>query len=307
MPDEVRTAETVVTSETLAEFQQKRLDLAAPEAKAEPAAQPVEAQAPEQPGASPAEPAAEAKPEVEKEKPPKELNKLEKRFHELTTARRDAEAREAEALRKAEAAEARAREIEQKYNPPKTPEGQKPQPSEYATLEEFTEALEKYTREQTEKELNEKNSAQRNKEESERRLLAFNEAEAKNKASIADYDEVIAASETKVSNELRDAIMDSDVGYLLRYHLAKNPTEADRLNKLTVGGMLREVGKLEVRLTQPAPKSQAAEVVEISRAPAPISPLKGANAPVDLPINAKGEWTGSLSEYKAARAAGKIK
>ena len=77
--------------------------------------------------------------------------------------------------------------------------------------------------------------------------------------------------------------------------------------------MLRELGRLEAKLmgsaVSPPAKSQekASTVAEISRAPSPISPLRGANAPIATKIDAKGEFYGTYEEYKAARKAGKIK
>lgn len=48
---------------------------------------------------------------------------------------------------------------------------------------------------------------------------------------------------------LYEAIMDSDMGEKLVYHLAKHPAEAERIQKLSVYGQLRELGKLEDKLS----------------------------------------------------------
>ena len=71
--------------------------------------------------------------------------------------------------------------------------------------------------------------------------------------------------------------------------------------------MYREVGKIEAKLEKP--KAEEKEVEEeriVSKAKPPITPLKGAAAPAEPPINGKGEFTGSYKEWKAGRKAGKI-
>ena len=48
---------------------------------------------------------------------------------------------------------------------------------------------------------------------------------------------------------LYEAIMDSEMGEKLVYHLAKHPSEAERINKLGPLAQVRELGKLEDRLS----------------------------------------------------------
>jgi len=68
-----------------------------------------------------------------------------------------------------------------------------------------------------------------------------------------DFDAVInEAAEDGViplKGALFEAIMDSEMGEKLAYYLAKHPAEAERIQKLTVYGQLRELGKLEDKLS----------------------------------------------------------
>lgn len=90
--------------------------------------------------------------------------------------------------------------------------------------------------------------------------------EAEAKATIADYDAVVPTSTVPVKPHVVDALMDSEAGPALVYHLAKNPAVAERLNGMSPLRAAIELGRLETTLTAPAVKAP-------SNAPAPISPL----------------------------------
>lgn len=112
------------------------------------------------------------------------------------------------------------------------------------------------------------------------------------KAKIADFDEVAHSPDVQVSIPMAAAILQSENGPLLQYHLGKNPQEAQRIRALAPPLQLLELGKLEARLTAPpAPKPA------VSAAPAPIKPLTGAQAPQKSPEDM------SMDEYAAYRRA----
>jgi hypothetical protein len=71
------------------------------------------------------------------------------------------------------------------------------------------------------------------------------------KAKTPDYEHARDTSDVKVSDEVRDAILESEMGPQIIYHFAKHPEDAERINTLTVGGALRELGRLEARLAKP--------------------------------------------------------
>lgn len=58
---------------------------------------------------------------------------------------------------------------------------------------------------------------------------------------------------------MNQAIVESDLGPDLAYHLAKNPAEARRIAALSPISQVREIGRLEARLSEPsAPKAKTA-------------------------------------------------
>lgn len=100
---------------------------------------------------------------------------------------------------------------------------------------------------------------------------------------IPDFVDVVGKSEVPMSPALQDALMDSERGPELVYHLAKNPAEAERLNGLSVRQMDREIGRLESTLgAKSAPPPPAARTTS---APAPIKPGSQASAPANTDPN----------------------
>ena len=317
MPEEARQAETIVTSENLLEFQTKLLDASLPavEVEAEEAEKKVEAKPEEK---------KEEKPEVvkdekddEKDEEVKQVRKgnpkIEKRFSELTEARKSAEAKANAERERAEAAERKAAELEAKYNPPKKVEdlGPEPQPGQFSDVSEYSKALKEWTSESTKIEVVREQQEKSAKEQHERVISTWKERLAAAQKELPDFADKIAAAQVKVSDQVRDALLESEVGPKILYHFAEHPEEAERIGRLTVGGALRELGKLEARLekepAKPEPKSPvSAAVAEVSKAPPPIAPLKGGK-PVETRVDSQGVYHGTYAQYKRDRAAGKIK
>lgn len=89
-----------------------------------------------------------------------------------------------------------------------------------------------------------------------------------------DYFEIIEdAQDLIIAPETAYIIQQSEIGPRIALHLAENPEEADKLNRLDATRRIYELGKLESKLTA-QPKKQA-EVKKISTAPAPLTPVKG--------------------------------
>jgi len=111
-----------------------------------------------------------------------------------------------------------------------------------------------------------------------------------------DYDEVIAdAGDIPISNAACDAILGSDLGVELRYHLAKNPQEAARLNLIRNPVDLgRAMGQLEAKIL--AAKQQPKQPPRVPSAPPPIKPVgtSGGTVEVDESKMTDAEYMASL-------------
>lgn len=307
----------VLTSENSGAFYERELNLAP-----EPVAAPAKPET-----AKPGEPAVESVQAVAVE-PPDEANdkqipdpdarqKVNLRFSELTEKRKAAEAEaetakaEAKAERDARAlAERRAAELQAKYEPPKPDElGPKPTREQFSDPATFETALEDYIVEKTTRERDQR-EAQAKVEQ------AWTARQTAAKAELPDYETVLEASANLVvSNEVRDAILESDVGPKILYHLAKNPELVSDLAKKSRAGALLMIGRLDAQFAKASaepvgskePVKPVVAASEPSRAPAPIIPLRGVSAPVESPIGPDGVFHGSPAEWRALRKAGKIR
>lgn len=267
----------------------------------------------------------EAKEEPKPEAAKKNKKGIDARFSEVTAARKKAEelaeqnAATARQEREArEAVERQLAELKAKYEPPKAELGPKPEVAQFTEPAEFAKALEDWLTEKTQREVAARDAEAKEKAAQEATAKAWNERQMAARTEIPDYDSKIAQSTVSVSDVVRDAILESEQGPRILYHLAEHPDVADRLKAMQDRSALREIGRLEVLVTKEEKKEKAPEEkveakvelksFEISKAPPPITPLRGLNAPAqDVPRNANGEFVGSYEKWKELRRAGKIK
>lgn len=244
------------------------------------------------------------------------LHKKEEEVNSAAQAKIEAAAAEAREAKEAlEAERKRATELKAKYEPdPPADLGPEPDPAKYGPdeMDKFRKDLKEWTAETTKREIAAENAKVEQAKQQEIRAKTWKERVSAATTEIPDYAEKInAATDVKLSDQARDAIFESDAGPKLLYHFATHPEAAEALGKLTVGGMLREIGRLEEKLGGPAkPETKSAptaKVAEISKAPAPITPLKAGNSASGLKVDSKGEWIGSYEEFKAADLAGKFR
>jgi hypothetical protein len=219
---------------------------------------------------------------------------------------------EAKAERESKAAlEARIKELTDKYEPPK-PDIQDPEPlpTQFNDVNEYAKALKEWTADNTRREEAQKQVDARAQAEHEQTIKDWNKRQEDIKKTIPDYAEKTAASENiKVSDQMQAAILESEVGPQILYHLAENPDMADKLGQMSVPRMLREFGKLEASFSgKDVTPPKSASIAEISRAPAPITPLKNASNPV-VRLSGSDDVPASMTyeDWKKQRMAGKIK
>ena len=292
----------VLTSENAAEFYANRLGLAESPAETEAVEETPEPVAEEE-QSEPKEAEKEANQEGERKQNPK----LEKRFSEITKQREEAR-QEAQRERQARVdLEQRLAALEQQRQPQQQSYiDQEPQPSQFADAFEYAKALAEFS---TEKALAERDRqvAQAREQEAQQKIIqSWAQKVQDAKAELPDFDDLVAASDVVVNNAVRDAILESDVGPRILYHLAENNDLAKKIASLSPNAALREIGKLEARFEVKPETKQTAPVVR-SKAPAPIQPIRGGQGQPDVPMSANGEWHGSYQAWKLARKAGKIR
>jgi hypothetical protein len=126
------------------------------------------------------------------------------------------------------------------------------------------------------------------------------------KAELPDYEEMVASSTVAVSDAVRDAIIESDVGPRILYELASDDELAEKLTTMSIPSALKLIGKLEAQFekTEAPAKAEKKTVAAKSNAPEPIKPLRSTGGIADVAID--GEKL-SFQQWKAGRLAGKIR
>ena len=185
---------------------------------------------------------------------------LQKRIAKVSRqAERDAVAREQRIQQ--EVAERFAKSQPQ----PVAPSGE-PKPQQFQDYESYIAALTDFKVEQRMNGFRQESEAQQQaraqREQAETVQQKFSAASKK----YDDFIEVVTSPDVPISIPMRDAIADSEHGGEVAYYLGNHIDEADRISRLSPVQQVREILKLETKLTVvPAP----------TKTPPPIVPNKG--------------------------------
>ena len=290
---------TVVTSENLAEFNAKRMGLAdSKPSEAAPSAEPHEV---DNEQSEPVEASEEATATEDRKRNPK----LEIRFEKITKQREEAreEARKEREAR--ESLEAKVKELESRNQPQKVEAAEEPRPEQFTDMYEYAKALTDYKVDQRLGEEKQKEAQAKVEAQRQQVINTWAKRVESAKAEMPDFEAMVGSADVVVSNEVRDAIFESEVGPQVLYHLAENPEIAEKLQGMTVTSALRTIGKLEAQFEKAEPQTKP--VVGKSKAPAPINPIRSAANGRDVNLTTDGQFHGSYQAWKAARLAGRIR
>jgi hypothetical protein len=284
----------VLTSENSAEFYANKLGLAEESKVVAEESEPTEVIQQSEPEV------VENEEKVTEEPKPK----VKMRFDEVTKQRDLAK-------QEAEQAKMRAQELEQELKAiksqaaPKQEQSrdEKPRPDQFTDAFEYAEALADWSAENAVMRARQEDVEKKLQEERSKVIDNWNKKLEATKSELPDYDDMVASADVMVSNEVRDAILESDVGPRILYHLAENPEIAEKISKASLITALREIGKLEARFEKTEPK-EVKTVAQKSKAPAPISPIK-AGSSEQVIITDTDKMT--YAQYKAMRQAKRIR
>jgi hypothetical protein len=181
---------------------------------------------------------------------------------------------------------------------PKQPEPQRPNPESFKTTEEYLESLADWKAEQKVTEALSKRDEAAKKSEATKQIeavvTAFTQKEEAIREKHADYDAVVRDPDLPITDAMARTIQESDNGPELAYFLGKNPGEAARIAKLSPFLQAKELGRLEAKLPQEAPK-------KTSSAPEPITPVNARGSqPVYDTTDPRSTKQMSTSEWIAA-------
>ena len=305
MANEERVAETVLDSSNATTFYAERLGLADQEPQAE--AEFVKKDSEPDQGQEQSEP--EAKEEAKKQDPEKSKDKLNKRFDKVTQRAKQAEAEAQELREKLKSYEARVNPQQQQEQTPVKVEG-KPQASQFNDAFEYAEALAEWSAENALKQRDAQEAQRKAQEAEAKKAETWNKKLEKAKEELPDFDRIVQSSDIVVSDEIKKAILESDVGPQVLYALASDEDFARKLTEMDSVKALKEIGKLEAKFEAKAEKPKAEKVKAIvsgSKAPDPIRPLSGGKVGADILVDTNGEFHGTYAQWKAARMAGKVR
>ena len=206
--------------------------------------------------------------------------------------------------------ENKLKEMEAKLNPApqeKVEADPKPTPEQFTDMYQYAEALAEWTADKKIKEEKAKEAAQRVEQERAKVMETWAGRVNDFRAKTPDFDDLVGSADVVVSNEVRDAIFESDVGPQVLYYLAENPDVARKLQGMSAIGALRMIGKLEAKFEDSPAPTQKEPAVKTSKAPPPIKPIRAtANGPV-TELDDNRQFHGSYQAWKAARLAGRIR
>ena len=162
-----------------------------------------------------------------------------------------------------------------------TPQFAKPKPKleDFDSLESFTEALTDWKAEERDFKRDAQDKQDKQRKASEKVMNSWKERESAGREKYADYDKVAHADDLPITNAMGAAIMESDLGHELAYYLGSNPKEAARIAKLPVASQIRELGKIEAKLTPDDKAPEDDKPAVASKAPPPPRPARGATPP----------------------------
>jgi len=299
-----RLASNVVTSENVVEWNVNKLGLATEPAQT--AAETVE----ETPVSEPVAEEGQSEPavteqettETEERKP---NPKLEKRFSELTKARKAAEEQAAQERAAREALEARLQALEGQQSNKKTNEvNTKPQPDDYADAFRYAEALAEWSANEAVARREQEIKQQAEQAKQQEVMKTWQQKLDATKAELPDYEDMVASSTVAVSDAVRDAILESDVGPRILYELASDDELGAKIANLSTAQALKMIGKLEAKFEVQAEEPAKSKPVAVkSNAPKPINPIRGTGS---QSVYTDGEQI-DYQAWKAGRKLGKIR
>lgn len=181
-----------------------------------------------------------------------------------------------------------------------------PRSDNFATYDEYVDARAAWRARQEFKTLQTQEQTRREQEDRQRaeteRTRTFSERVDAARTKYDDFDEVAFNPVVKITKPMMETLQESEFGTDLAYYFGKNPSEAERISKLTSPlAVAREIGKLETKLTTKPP---AVEPKRISAATEPVTTVTGKGAGVvDENNMTTDEWMRMRNEQLRKRRA----
>lgn len=158
----------------------------------------------------------------------------------------------------------------------------KPNPKDFETYDEYSEALTDWKVDEKLRKAEEtrQTEAKRTqfKEAQQTKVERYEEGIAEAQKAYDDFDEVIEDYDGPLTIGMQQALLDSDMGPQVAYHIAKNPKLGEKMAGMTILQLNKEVAKIEARLEKSEKgKGEGTVAKKTSKSPPPIDPVKGSS------------------------------
>lgn len=149
----------------------------------------------------------------------------------------------------------------------------KPKLEDYATYEEYNEALTDWKVEDRLRLRDEEQKKAAHAAEQQKAATSWQQKVddlIDSDDAYEDYEDVVGRyRNVAVNPAIRQALAESEIGPKLAYYLAKNPDVFGEINDKTPYAVAKEMAKIEASLSNPKPAAK------VSKSPPPITPVKG--------------------------------
>lgn len=195
----------------------------------------------------------------------KKIARLEAEVAELTARLKDQPAKKDDgASKKADDA------------PPKRPD-----PKDFKTYDEYTEALTDWKVDEKLRKAEEARQTEAKKSEfkeaQQTKVQRYEKGVEAAQAKYDDFDDVIEDYDGPLTIGMQQALLDSEMGPEVAYHIAQNPKLGEKMAKMTLVQINKEVAKIEARLEAKQGDKAADDDKKTSKSPPPIDPVKGSS------------------------------
>jgi hypothetical protein len=182
---------------------------------------------------------------------------------EAAQARREADYWRNEAQRQGQTPESTA------IQPQGQPIGE-PQSEQFDDYNDYVKALTRWNLDQDKA----KSRAEEEQRQAQQRNAQFQKKLNEGAAKHEDFIDTVYNDSLPITTAMVDALAECEHAADIAYHLGKNPQEAGRIAALTPIGAAREIGKLEMQFSTPAPAQRSK-----TKAGASTSPVGSGEAP----------------------------
>lgn len=160
--------------------------------------------------------------------------------------------------------------------PPKRPD-----PKDFKTYDEYTEALTDWKVDEKLRKAEEKRQTEAKKSDfkkaQETKVQRYEKGIEAAQEIYEDFDDVIEDYDGPLTIGMQQALLDSDMGPQVAYYIAQNPKVGEKMAKMTLVQINKEVAKIEARLEAKQGDKAADDDKKTSKSPPPIDPVKGSS------------------------------